>query len=78
MNPEVGPTMSVKTSETMKTNILSNELLDILENGKFSSNEDFGLDSDWFNSDFDYTDLETCNLSDNNNLDGNSIDNNSL
>lgn len=83
MNPEVGPTMSVKTRRTLKINILSDgELLDILKNGMFSSDEDFGLDSDGdlFDNDFDDTDLETGNLpdNDNDNLDSNSVNKNAL
>lgn len=67
----------------MKTNILSDgELLDILENSTFSSDEDFSLDSndDLFHSDFDGTDLEISNLpyNDYDNLDSNSVNKNSL
>ncbi|KAL4104628.1 hypothetical protein QTP88_019922 [Uroleucon formosanum] len=63
----------------MKTNILSDsELLDILENDTFSSDEDFGIDS---NDDDD--ELDTGNLSDENEIDNEdnnscSIDNNWL
>jgi len=63
----------------MKTNILSDsELLDILENSTFSSDEDFGIDS---NDDDDV--LDTGNVSDENEIDNEdnnscSIDNNLL
>lgn len=60
----------------MKTNILSDG--NILENGTFSSDEDFGLVSkdDQFDSDFDDIDLKIVNLPDNDNLD--TVDKNSL
>jgi len=71
-----GLSTSVKTQrQSMKTNILSDsELLGILENGTFSSDEDFGLDSnddidDFLDDDFDVNDLiETGNLSDENEI----------
>ncbi|XP_025425937.1 piggyBac transposable element-derived protein 4-like [Sipha flava] len=79
MNFQDSPSTSSNTQKSMKTNILSDsELLDILEKGKFSSDEDFGIDS---NDDDDVLDIG--NLSDENEIDNEdnnscSIDNNLL
>ena len=57
MNFQDSPSTSSNTQKSMKTNILSDrELLDILENGTFSSDEDFGIDS---NDDFLYAIYKT-------------------
>jgi len=60
MNFQDSPSTSSNTQKSIKTNILSDsELLDILKNGTFSSDEDFGIDS---NDDDDV--LDTGNFSD--------------